>query len=104
MGQPGRLAPLGWNERLLKVVAQDRWLLDSSQGVSTRMGDGGACADSPKERGSLGDVNRELGLLPDSLCLRPVLCDSRQVSVLSGIIVMITPNYLLFRFCKDQMR
>lgn len=40
-GQPGRLGPLGRNERLLKVVAEDRWSFGSSHSVSVRMGEHG---------------------------------------------------------------
>lgn len=36
------------------MVAQDRWLLDSSHGVSARMGEGGRLCRQPAGRGKPG--------------------------------------------------
>lgn len=42
----------------------------------------GACADSRQDGGSLGGVNRELGLLPDLLCLQLMLRNFKHVPIL----------------------
>lgn len=51
VGQLGRLVPLGWRGKLLKVVAQDRWFLDSGCRVAARMGWGGALGWGSREAG-----------------------------------------------------
>lgn len=51
---------------ILAMVSQPGW------------GKEGSCADSQQDGGSLGGVNREMGLLPDLLWLT-VLCGLKQV-------------------------
>lgn len=64
----------------------------------------GACADSWHDGGSLGGVNRELGLLPDLLHLRPMLCDFKQVPTpLWHHCHNSTYATHLTGFCKDQI-
>lgn len=67
MGQPGRLGPLGRNERLLKVVAQDRWSFGSSHSVSARMGEfrGERYMDSLPDGDVWVEETQDRRLLPD---------------------------------------
>lgn len=48
-GAAWALCLMGWNERLLKVVAQYRWLLDSSRCVSG-WGSGGTVQTAGRSR------------------------------------------------------
>lgn len=64
----------------------------------------GACADSREDGGSLGGVSRELGLLPDLLCLQPMLRDFKHVPIpLLHHCHNSTYATHLTGFSKDQM-